>query len=73
MPNLRITWTWTFADGHVVKTSGYTGALGKAYTTMPITDETARGLVTVVARVQSGSVNRASSTSFRRLLVQVPV
>ncbi len=52
----------------VVKTSGYTSALGKAYSTMPITDETPRGLVTVVARVQSGSVNRTSSTSFRRLL-----
>ena len=27
---------------------------------------TPRGMVTVVARVQSGSVNRSSSTSFRR-------
>jgi hypothetical protein len=71
VPNLKITWTWTFADGRVVKTSGYTSPLGKAYSTMPITDETPRGLVTVVARVQSGSVNRTSSTSFRRL--QIPV
>ena len=71
VPNLKVTWTWTLGNGDVVKTSGYTNALGKAYTTMAITDETPRGLVTVVARVQSGSVNRTSSTSFRRLLVPV--
>ena len=50
----------------VVKTSGYTDATGKTLTSMPITDETPMGAVKVVARVQSGSVNRISSTSFRR-------
>lgn len=66
VPNLKVSWTWTFSDGHVVKTSGYTDALGKALTTMPITGETPTGTVKVVAHIQSGSVNRTSSTSFRR-------
>jgi hypothetical protein len=73
VPNLKITWTWTLGNGHVVKTSGYTDALGKAYTTMTITDDTPRGLIQVVAHVQSGSVNRTSGTTLRRLLVRVPV
>ncbi len=66
VPNLKVGWTWAFANGQVVKTSGYTDAAGKVLTTMPITDETPIGTVKVVARIQSGSVNRTSSTSFRR-------
>jgi hypothetical protein len=65
VPNLKITWTWTLGNGQVVTTSGYTDALGKALTAMPITDETPMGKVKVVSRVQSGSVSRTSSTTFR--------
>jgi hypothetical protein len=63
--NLRVTWTMTLANGKVVKASAYTNALGRALTTFPIVASTSKGLVTVVARVQSASVNRTSTASFR--------
>jgi hypothetical protein len=66
VPNLKVSMSWTFSNGQVVTTSAYTDAVGKVLTTIPITDETPPGTVKVVARTQSGSVNRASSTSFRR-------
>jgi hypothetical protein len=66
VPNLKISWTWTFSNGQVVRTSGYTDALGKALTTMAIADQTPMGPVKVVAHIQSGSVNRTASTSFSR-------
>jgi hypothetical protein len=66
VPSLKVTMTWTFSNGKVLTTSGYTDAVGKVLSTMPITDETPTGTVKVVARTQSGSVNRAASTSFRR-------
>jgi len=66
VPNLKVSSTWTFGDGHVVKTTAYTDAAGRVLTSLPITDETPLGTVTVVAHTQSGSVNRVSSTSFRR-------
>ncbi len=66
VPNLKVNLTWTFSNGKVLATSGYTDATGKVLTTMPITDETPPGTVRIVARTQSGSVNRGSSTSFRR-------
>lgn len=66
VPNLKVSWTWTFSNGKVVRTSGYTNALGRALTTMPITGDTPRGTVRVVAHTQSGSVNRTSTASFRR-------
>jgi zinc dependent phospholipase C len=65
VPNLKVSWTLTFRNGTAVKASGYTNVLGRALTTMPITSGTPKGLVTVVARTQSGSVNRTSTTSFR--------
>lgn len=66
VPNLKVSLTWTYGDGHVVKTSAYTDAAGKVLTIVPITDEMPLGIVKVVAKTQSGSVNRVSSTSFRR-------
>ncbi len=66
VPNLKIAWTLTFSDGHVLKTSGYTNAMGRAVMTLPITESTPVGIVKVSARTQSGSVWRTSTTSFRR-------
>jgi hypothetical protein len=66
VPNLKVNLTWTYGNGQVVKTSGYTDATGRVVTILPITEETPLGTVKVVARTQSGSENRTSSTSFRR-------
>lgn len=66
VPNLKIVWTLTFGDGHVQKIIGYTDALGRAVTRLPITDGTPLGIVKVSARTQSGSVWRTSTTSFSR-------
>jgi len=66
VPNLKVSLTWTYGDGHVVKTTAYTDATGRVLTNLPITDETPLGIVKVVAHTQSGSENRVSSTSFRR-------
>ena len=66
VPDLKVNLTWTFGNGHVVKTSAYTDATGRVLTILPITDETPLGTVKIVAHTQSGSVNRVSSTSFRR-------
>jgi hypothetical protein len=64
--NLVVHWTWTFSNGRVVKTSATTNALGKAVTSMPVTTNMPKGKVHMTAHVQSGSVNRTSTTSFRR-------
>lgn len=64
--NIKVTWTWTFANGTKLTTSGVTDAHGKALTTLPITASTPKGTVSVKATTQSGSVNRSSSTSFKR-------
>ena len=64
VPNLKVSWTLTFHDGKVVKASGYTNAQGRALMTVPITDGTPKGLVSVVAQTQSASVNRTSTSSF---------
>ncbi|MEO8437118.1 MAG: hypothetical protein ABI562_01575 [Chloroflexota bacterium] len=66
VPNLKIVWTLTFGDGHVQKISGYTDALGRAVTRLPITDSTPLGIVKVSARTQSASVWRTSTASFSR-------
>ena len=64
--NIKVTWIWTFANGSKLKTTGLTDAHGKALTTLPITATTPKGTVSVKAYTQSGSVNRTSSTSFKR-------
>jgi hypothetical protein len=61
-----VHWTWTFSNGRVVKTSATTNALGKAVTSMPVTTNMPKGKVRMTAHVQSGGVNRTSTTSFRR-------
>ena len=64
--NLKVSWTWTFSNGHVVKTTGDTNALGKAVSWLPVTSRMPKGTVRITAHVQAGSVNRTSTTSFRR-------
>ena len=66
VPNLKVNLTWTYGNGQVVNTTAYTDVTGRVLTTVPITGETPLGVVKVVAHTQSGSVNRVSSTSFRR-------
>lgn len=65
VPNLKVSWTLTFANGKVVKGSGTTNIQGRALMTLAITDSTPKGLVKVVAHTQSASVNRTSTSSFR--------
>ena len=64
--NVKVNTTWTFGNGQVRTTTAFTDVTGRVLTIMPITDEIPVGTVKVVARAQSGSVNRVSSTSFRR-------
>jgi hypothetical protein len=64
--NLKVTWIWTFANGSKLKTTGTTDGLGKAVTMLPITAGTPKGTVSVKAYTQSGSVNRTSTTAFKR-------
>jgi hypothetical protein len=64
--NLKVSWTWTFSNGAVLKTSGFTNTNGRAYSTIPITWGMGKGFAHITAHVQSGSVNRTSTTSFRR-------
>lgn len=64
--NLVVRWTWAFSNGRVIKTTGTTNALGKAVSSLPVTRSMPKGLVRITAHVQSGSVNRTSTTSFRR-------
>jgi hypothetical protein len=63
--NLKVSWTLTFANGSVVKGSGYTNVYGRTLMTLPITGKTPKGLVRIVARTQSASINRTSTSSFR--------
>ena len=65
VPNLKVSWTLTYHNGKVVKGSAYTNAQGRAFMSVPITDATPKGLVSVVAHTQSASVNRTSTSSFR--------
>jgi hypothetical protein len=65
VPNLKVTWTLTFHNGKVVKGSGYTNAQGRVGMALLITGGTPKGLVSIVARTQSASVNRTSTSSFR--------
>jgi len=65
VPNLKVTWTFTFRNGKVVKGSSYTNAQGRAAMSLPITAAMSKGLVSVVARTQSASVNRTTTSSFR--------
>ena len=65
IPDLLVTWTWDF-NGTKVKTKAYTNAKGKASSSRTITADTTRTTIAVSAATQSGSVNRSSSTSFRR-------
>jgi hypothetical protein len=62
---LKVTWTLTFANGSVVKGSGYARTDGISLMDLPITGRTPKGLVTIVARTQSASINRTSTSSFR--------
>jgi hypothetical protein len=65
VPNLLITWTWDY-NGRKVRTHGVTDATGHAWSTQLITGSTTKARVTVTASTQSGSVNRSSSTTFKR-------
>ena len=62
---LPVTWTWQYSSGYVT-TLGVTNSSGVATSTMAITSTTETTKVTVVARVQSGSENRSSTTGFTR-------
>ena len=62
--NLAVTWRWTFADGSVLRTTGYTNADGRAYSSLAVTEATPKGKVTVRARTQAGGVYRISTTTF---------
>jgi hypothetical protein len=48
-----------------VKGSGYARTDGISLMDLPITGKTPKGLVTIVARTQSASINRTSTSSFR--------
>ena len=63
--NLNVTWKWTFADGSVLRTTGYTKTDGRATSTLAVTEATPKGKVTVRARTQAGGVYRVSSTTFQ--------
>ena len=66
VPNLKVSWTFIFRNGEVVKGSNDTNAQGRAAMTLPsITAAMSKGLVSVVARTQSASVNRTTTSSFR--------
>ncbi len=65
VPNLKVSWTLTFSNGKVVKGSGYTNAQGRVGMALLITGGTPKGLVSIVGRTQSASVNRTSTSSFR--------
>ena len=52
--NLKVTWTWTFGNGRVIKTTAITNANGKAVSSLPITTSMRKGLVRITAHVQSG-------------------
>jgi hypothetical protein len=62
---LPVTWRWTY-DSTVVITSATTNASGVATSRRLVTSTTTWNRVTIAARVQSGSQNRNSSTSFQR-------
>ena len=64
--NLVVHWSWTFSNGRVITTTANTNALGKAVSSMPVTTSMRKGLVRITAHVQSGGINRTSTTSFRR-------
>lgn len=65
VPGLKVIWTWRIGSRTVV-TSGITNARGRASSTYPVTSSTTRLRITIKATVQSASLNRNSSTSFRR-------
>jgi hypothetical protein len=65
IPDLLVTWTWD-DDGTKVRTNAYTDDRGKASSSRIVDASTTRTKVIVTAATQSGSVNRSSSTSFRR-------
>ena len=65
VPGLLVTWTWDY-DGKLVTTTGVTGSTGRATSSRIIRSTTTRATVVVTARVQSYSINRSASTSFRR-------
>jgi hypothetical protein len=56
----------TFADGSVLRLTGYTDAAGRAGAALPVTAVTPKGTVHVSARTQAASVIRTSMTSWRR-------
>jgi hypothetical protein len=66
VPNLLITWVWDF-NGHKVRTHGITDANGRASSTRLITTATTKTRVYVTAKTQSGSANRSSQASFKRV------
>ena len=64
--NLKVTWTWTYANGRKFTTTGVTDANGKAVTTLPITATTPKGTVSVRATTQSAASTGRRRTSFKR-------
>ena len=65
VPGLLVTWTWDY-DGTIVTTSGITGSTGRATSSRLIRSTTTRATVVITGRVQSYSINRSASASFRR-------
>jgi hypothetical protein len=65
VPNLLVTWVWDLGATKL-KTKGYTDADGRARSSLTVTVGMARD-IGVLAKTQSGSTNRSSSTSFRRV------
>jgi hypothetical protein len=64
---LLVSWTWT-ADGRTIaRTSGYTDSEGRARSTLRITAETTRRMITVTARTSAASINRSASDTLSRV------
>ena len=65
VPNLLVTWTWSFGSTRV-STHAYTDSTGRASSTQLITVATPMTTVTVTAHTQAGSTSRSSKATFRR-------
>ncbi len=65
VPGLLVTWTWNY-NGKIIKTTGITNSVGRAYSYRTIVSTTTRTTVKITAHTQSYSSNRYSYTSFKR-------
>jgi hypothetical protein len=63
---LLVSWTWTAGGRTIGRTSAYTDAEGRARSTLPITDDTPYGTITVTARTSAASIYRSASDTVAR-------